>query len=285
MLSVAFIVDQANISRDGGDFLQPLVFAAIVQANLAGLRHDPQLQRRYANSGETLPDAARRPISISAVAQSLRLPYETVRRRVRRLVDQDLCVLTPNGVYVPRAAILSEHHAAIQASRMRRIERLHDDLTAIGFLAADEAPGGGLAAAPVRAVNTALAQYMLRSCERLIELTGDLVDGFVLLGLAAANGEGLLHAGEAAAPGRVPGQPWRVAASALAARIGMPGETVRRRLPALAAAGHAGRAPNGWMASAPAAEHGRLAQLAAENEADLQRLMARVRSLAAGASN
>ena len=41
VLALAFVRDVANISRDGGDLLEPLVFAAIVQANQAALRSDP----------------------------------------------------------------------------------------------------------------------------------------------------------------------------------------------------------------------------------------------------
>ena len=289
LVSLAFIVDAANISRAGGDLLEPLVFAAIVQANLAGLRHDPELQRLYGASGEALPDAARRPISVHAVAQSLRLPYETVRRRVRRLIDQGRCVAAPApppahaGVYVPRAAITSARHAAVQAARMERLMRLHDDLVRTGFLSPAEALPFPLPGALVRTVNTALSQYMLRTCDRMVELVGDVMDGFVLLGLVVANTERLIAAAGSLAPSGLAAEPRPCSGMALAGRLGMAGETVRRRLPALGEAGYARRVTGGWIATAPAAERARIARLAADNKADLQRLFARLRELAVAA--
>ncbi|HEV2533051.1 DeoR family transcriptional regulator [Phenylobacterium sp.] len=281
LLSVAFIVDQANISRAGGDFLEPLVSAAIVQANLAGLRHDPELQRRYGNSGDALPDSARRPISIHAVAESLRLPYETVRRRVHQLIDGDLCVMTPAGAYIPRAAIVGARHAAIQAARMQRIVQLHTALMAAGFLPPPEPATPDLAAAPVRAANTALAHYMLRTCERLVELVGDVVDGFILLGLVAANTERQLGVAPGVHPRGLLARRSPCSGSDLARRLGMAGETVRRRLPVLAAAGFARRVRGGWLVAAPPARQTEIVRAVAENQAELRRLFSRLRELAA----
>jgi DNA-binding Lrp family transcriptional regulator len=281
LLSAAFLVDQANISRAGGDFLEPLVSAAIVQANLAGLRHDPELQRRYGDSGDALPDAARRPISIHAVSESLRLPYETVRRRVRQLIERDLCVMTPAGAYVPRAAITGDRHAAIQAARMRRMEEMYAALTAAGFLPAPEPAAPDLSAAPVRAANTALAHYMLRTCERLVDLVGDVVDGFILLGLGAANYEWWPDAAADLDPSALLARRSPCGGSDLARRLGMAGETLRRRLPALAAAGFVRRVRGGWVAALPTARRADAARAVAENQADLRRLFARLQELAA----
>lgn len=290
LLSLAFIVDAANISRAGGDLLEPLVFAAIVQANLAGLRHDPELQRLYGASSEALPDAARRPISVHAVAQSLRLPYETVRRRVRRLIDQGLCVAAPApsptraGVYVPRSAITSARHAAIQVARMGRLMRLHNDLVRTNFLSPAEALPFPLPETLARTVNTALSQYLLRTSDRMVELVGDVMNGFVLLGLAAANTEGLLAATESRWPRGLAAETRPCGGLALAGRLGMAGETVRRRLRALGEAGFVRRVRGGWIATAPAAERVRIARLATDNQADLRRLFARLRELAAAAA-
>jgi DNA-binding IclR family transcriptional regulator len=271
LLSAGFIVDVANLSRDGGDLLDPLVFAAIVQANQASLRHDPVVQQVYGDSGEALPDELRRPISINAVAHSLRLPFETVRRRVRGLVQAGQCVVTPAGAYVPQAVIVGAAHARIQAERMARLMRLHAELADAGFLAREHVLPAPLPLDLKRTVNRALSEYMLRSCERVVELVPSVFDGFVLLGLGAANGEALL-----ADPDEPPGP---CSTRSLARRLGLPQETARRRLICLEAAGFARREPRGWLAAARPAEEQRLLRLAAENEADLRRLMARLREL------
>jgi DNA-binding Lrp family transcriptional regulator len=248
-----------------------------VQANQAPLRHDPAVQKRYGDSGETLPDELRRPISINAVAHSLRLPFETVRRKVKRLTEIGHCVVTPAGAYVPRAVIAGERHAAIQAARLVRIGRLHEDLQAAGFLGPGQTLPRPVPMTLVRTANRALSEYMLRSCERMVELAKGVPAGFVLLGLVTANAAPWLTeaAGERTAP-------FPCSNRALAARLGLPPETARRRLMALAEAGFAERAVEGWFASAPPAEHERLARLVADNEADLKRLFARLKELAEG---
>jgi hypothetical protein len=277
LTSAAFVVDVANISRDGGDLLEPLVFAAIVQANQAPLRHDPAIARRFGDSGEALPDELRRPISINAVAHSLRLPFETVRRKVKRLAEIGQCVVAPGGAYVPRAVITGERHAAIQAARLARIGQLHRDLCADGFLGPGQAMQRPLPAALTRTANRALSEYMLRSCERMVELVKGVQGGFVLLGLATANtGHWLTPEGAGTAPAPC-------STRSLAARLGLPPETARRRLMALEAAGFAVREAEGWFVAAPASEHQRLARLAADNEADLRRLFARLKELAESA--
>jgi DNA-binding Lrp family transcriptional regulator len=266
-LSIVFVADQADISRAGGDVLEPLVFAAIVQANQALLRNAPAVVARYGESPEAIPDHLRRPISINAVAESLRLPFESVRRKVRVLIDKQQCVSTPSGVYVPRSAIVSPRHAAIQAERLARLMRFHDALLGVGFLAPEETLAAHLPEAMKRPANRALSQYMLRTVDHVVELTGDLTDGFLLLGLAAFNL-------------RRDGDPAPRSALALAGSLGMSSETVRRRLAALEEAGLARRTPRGWIAGAPEALHERLFSLAAENAADLRRLFARLKVLA-----
>jgi DNA-binding Lrp family transcriptional regulator len=284
LLSAAFVVDQANLSRGGGDLLDPLVFAAIVQANLAPLRSDPEVQRRYANSGETLPDDLRRPISVHAVAQSLRLPYETVRRKIRRLVDRGLCVATGAGVVIPAAVIAGQDHAAVQAARLERLNRFHDELVRAGVLAPDDALAGPVPAGLMRAANTALSQYLLRTTDRLVALAGGVVDGFVLLGLAAANARYLVGREAAAHPTGLAAEPRPCSGLALSRRLGMPNETLRRRLPILREAGFAQHVRGGWIVAVPPAQRPRIAQLAAENEADLHRLFARLKELAEAAA-
>lgn len=279
LLSLEFFVDQANISRAGGDLLQPLVFAAIVQANQAMLRHDPEVQRRYGDSGEAIPDELRRPISVNAVAQSLRLPFETVRRKVRGLIAAELCVATSSGVYVPRSAIVSQDHAATQAARMTRLARFQEALVAGGVLCPDETAPQALTPELMRSVNRAISEYMLRTCDRAIELAGGVVDGFVLVGLSLVSADGVLEAH--AAGERVAPQP--ASMRAVAYRLGMPHETVRRRLLALQDTGLARRRGRGWIPAAPKTQRPRLVRLAIENEHDVRRLFARLRELAAAA--
>lgn len=275
--AMAFVLDAANLSRLGGDLLEPLVFAAIVQANQAPLRADSELDRRYAASGETLPDDLRRPISIHAVAQSLGLPFETVRRRVMALETRGFCIATAAGVYVPAAAIASEVHAGIQARRLARLARFHDELAALGFLAPEER-SPGFPPSLARAANRFLSQYMLRASQRLNELAGGPMEAFVLLGLCCENAARLLAAetetaslGEALEP---------CTGLALARRLEIPRENARRYLQRLSDAGYARGTKREWFATVPKGSEARVRALAADDAADLHRLFARLRELA-----
>lgn len=275
LLSLEFLIDQIQLSRAGSDLLEPLLFAAMVQANLASLRRHPALQQRYIDGGEALPDELRRPISNAALANSLALPLETVRRRVNAMAARGLCVLTSRGAIVPQSAIASERHAAIQQRRLQRLQRFHDELRGAGFLNGADALAEAIPQALFRAANTALSQYMLRSCERLIHLGGSATDGFVLLGLCAANCRDL--APDPAASAEVAATLTPCRATHLARRLDLPEETVRRHLLAMHARGRVRKIGKAWLVVAPRAEA--LGRLVADNEADLLRLFARLRAI------
>jgi DNA-binding Lrp family transcriptional regulator len=267
-LSLDFVLDVSRISRGAGDLLDPLLLTAILDANQAALHRDPELARRYGDAGAALPNEHRRPISVNALAKSLRLPFESVRRRVGGWVAAGVCVRTPAGVYVPAEVVTSPAYTQTQAARVARLAAFHAELVRAGFITparADPAPQWA-----VRAADRALAQYMLRTCDELIALTASPVTGFVLLGLGAAGID----------PGRARRRPQPVAA--ISPRVGMPAETVRRHLLALERLGlarHAGKA--GWTSAAAPDTWPRLARLAERNEANLRRLFERLAELRA----
>jgi DNA-binding transcriptional ArsR family regulator len=69
-----------------GDLLHGLVYTAIWTANV---KHVVNTAR--ASDQAVLPDELRRPVSILAIAHSLRLPYETVRRHAVALEKAGIC--------------------------------------------------------------------------------------------------------------------------------------------------------------------------------------------------
>ena len=96
-----------------GDVRVGIVAQTIISANTAYLDTRGGEGSQYARIDEPPPDEARRPISINRIAESLGLPYETVRRRVERLLEANACARVRGGVIVP-AAFLSTP-GAIQA--------------------------------------------------------------------------------------------------------------------------------------------------------------------------
>jgi hypothetical protein len=135
----------------------------------------------------------------------------------------------------------------------------------------DAPPGAG-----GRAADRALAQYMLRICDQLIELTGDAGNAFVLLGLFVVSA----RAGPAELGGQAAERAKRPSpVSVVCDQIGMAPETVRRRLLALQARGLAARRPRGWVVLAEERTWPQLRRIFADNEANLRRLFDRLSDL------
>lgn len=105
-LTQQFFLRQAELLTDitGGDLLLGVVFIAITTANTSHLTEAAVAE--FAELDDVPPDELRRPISVLALSESLRLPYETTRRYVGRLEEDGLVVRVGRaGVIVPRSAI------------------------------------------------------------------------------------------------------------------------------------------------------------------------------------
>ena len=86
-----------------GDLQSGIVAQTIITANTAHLDTRKGEGRRYAGADDIPPDDVRRPISVSRLADSVGLPFETMRGQVNRLLDAGICVRTDGGVIVPAA--------------------------------------------------------------------------------------------------------------------------------------------------------------------------------------
>lgn len=85
-----------------------VVYLAVLQANVRPIADDPRLSKAYAGS-EPPPDSVRVPVTARAIAESLNIPRETVRRYINRLVDMELCQRQGRkGVVVPQAVLTSQ---------------------------------------------------------------------------------------------------------------------------------------------------------------------------------
>lgn len=278
--SLAYVRDTVEITRADHELLDALILTAALDANMAPVMRDPDLRRLYGRTEMSAPDTLRRPVSINAVAQSLHLPFETVRRRFLRLSRAGLCVIGPQGVVVPLRAVTSAAYMAEQRARYDRARAFYRALKSAGGLArvspAASSSSGNLM---VRATNWALSEYTLRACDDLIAVTGNVLSSCVLLELVLANirelkTEALITWSRDPA---ATGQAVRVAA--LATSLRLPGETVRRHLQILQTLGFCRRASGGLVAVAPASALPRLANLVETNHSNIHRLFGRLGQL------
>lgn len=92
------------IAQFGGDLTRAVVFWGAARASVGHMNTANRF--RPEAGGGVFPDSHRRPISILGLADSLGMPYETVRRHVQRLVTDGLCERTGSREFLIRAEVL-----------------------------------------------------------------------------------------------------------------------------------------------------------------------------------
>jgi DNA-binding Lrp family transcriptional regulator len=238
-----FIIDGLTAYRSGRDFTDALILATLVQCNSAPVSADPVLQRRYATYEAVAPDHLRRPISINAIATSLGLPFETVRRRIKRLIADGGCEVVPEGVRLAAGAMASPGARAGLDTTSATVRALYERLKANGCLElmnlpAPTGPAWSPETPPVRIIWRAASDYLLRMMEHLLPNFPSLSRAFIVLAVFRVNTVNLpdaVRGGEGLMPEDfVPDSYRRPArASDVATLLGLPHETVRRHLAAL----------------------------------------------------
>ena len=257
-LSGRFVLDQVCAGMAGLESRDAVLVMAINQANIAALTRDPNARRRYGALEAPAPDDERRPVSLSAIAASLGLPYETVRRRVQRLAKRGVCELTEFGALVPESFLASPAYLQSVVAAHLRLHHFYRELAAADLMEAlPPSRYPPEPTVPVRASLRPLSDYLLRNTEHLMAVTGELICGLALFGLLSVED-------------RLPGAPCSTAA--LARRMAMPHETVRRRVAELVVSGLARRDGRGVWVPEEVLSRPELARLFRDNATDLQRL-------------
>ncbi|MDO9223865.1 MAG: hypothetical protein Q7U20_09175 [Caulobacter sp.] len=129
--STAFFLRSVDIlarAVGDGDILRGVIFLAVVDSNTRHLKPSDSLAQAYSESGDTVPDALRRPVSVHALALELALPYETTRRHVNGLMAAGLCVRRETGVLVPAAVLAREPIVTAVRKNFDHLKLLFSDL-------------------------------------------------------------------------------------------------------------------------------------------------------------
>ena len=285
-LAIAYLLDMASIARGERHLLDTLLMATISQANVAQISRQADLQVAYAAPDAPPPDELRRPVTINALATSLRLPFETVRRHVRGLIREELCRAVEGGVIVHTAVVSTPLYLRQALAGYARLIEFYVQMRDLGLLGELPPPSVELGAdiVPIRTVARVSTDYLLRVVDTLTRSMGDLLDGLILFEVVRSNTEHLpadLRGGDGAAPEDFIADDLRrpVRITAIAARMGLPIETVRRHAGALIERGYCLRTPAGLLV--PAAVLARPAVLngMGENIANLQRMFAALSQL------
>lgn len=274
----AYLLDTIAIARGGSDVLDTLLASAIIQANVADIGRHADVQVAFAEAEAPPPDEMRRPVSMNALAASLNLPFETVRRRVRAMVDQGFCRAVNGGVIVPAAVLAEPGRAQAAALGYERLRALYYQLSDLGLLdrlpppTVDLAPG----VVPFRAVSRLVGAFVLRFVES-VSRAGGPVDALILLEIFRSNTEAFTadqRGGEGWEAGDMVDDARRrpVSVNEVARRIGMPAETVRRHVRRMAGRGWVVRVQDGFIVPARALSLPAVFPALATTGGNLQRL-------------
>jgi len=254
----AYLLDTIAIARGDSDVVDTLLASAIIQANVADIGRHADVQVAFAESDAPPPDEMRRPVSMNALASSLNLPFETVRRRVKAMADDGFVRFVGGGVIVPAAVLSDPGHALSAVRGYERLRAFYYQLSDLGLLddlpppTVDLAPG----VVPFRAVSRLVGTFVLRFVES-VSRAGGPADALILLEIFRSNTEHFT-------PERRGAEGWEakdmvddalrkpVSISEVARRIGMPGETVRRHMRRMTAQGWVIRVESGFIVPAQA---------------------------------
>lgn len=173
------------------DLVTGMIFLAIVRANVRHMLEGPELAQAYFEPGEAPPETFRRPVSVYAIARELRLPYETARRHIRKLLAKGLCERGGDGgvVFPPEVNDRPEVRQAV-ATNFHATVRYAQTLADVGLVATcGPAPGAQARAAYMpREVVRLSSDYFLNTVEMLTtNLNLELVEGLMFLAITRAN--------------------------------------------------------------------------------------------------
>lgn len=283
-LANGFALDLVKLGGFGRDVIDGLLMVAISQANVAQITRNPELQRAFATLDQPPPDEIRRPVSVSAIANSLRLPFETVRRRVAALVELGVIKTASRGVIIPTAPLNSPFYRMGAEANYSLVRNLYFRLRGVGLLEDLPRPNGPAYAPdrpPVRLVIRLSSDYLLRLAEPVTQYMGDLVTGLILMDMIHANTEHLPDS-----EGGDPANGWEISGfvadglrkpvrpTALSERLGIPQETVRRHLQRLLDADRCERKEDGYVVPGRVLARPPFVQYMLDNQSHLHRLYA-----------
>lgn len=106
ILNFVLRVMDGAITPHDADYVRTIVLGTIMSLNAASFNYDSNEAWRYGTTENPPPDELRRPANLTAIAQSLGLPYETTRRHINALVERGYCARDQNkGIVIPTAVL------------------------------------------------------------------------------------------------------------------------------------------------------------------------------------
>lgn len=176
-------------ASDGNDLIRVLAFNAIWLGNVQNAAGTAEAEQ--AGLLDVLPDERRIPVSVLGIANSLRMPYETVRRYSHALLNSGSCVRLPaRGLIVPQEVHNRPARLELVQSSRDQIGHLLDGLKRAGFdfepyrrpLAKPED-----ATANIRAIFRHWVEAVMRALDNNSRILDDMLSSLVYNAIWGAN--------------------------------------------------------------------------------------------------
>ncbi len=244
------------VAAQDNDLIAALIFTALWIGNVRHITHSAA-NTRFGSMDDLPPDAMRRPVSVQTLANTLRIPYETVRRYVQAMIKAGHCVrVGKRGLIVPAAVHNQPHRRRALQEGLQSLLRFLGDLKQVGFEFAPYrrtltstvplAPSGEMPPNG-RALLRVGMELVMRGVDTMGRLHGgDFLSGMIYTAIWTANirhitcsGDNLKYGGINQLPPDELRRP--VTVNAIAGALRLPYETTRRYVSALVRDGSAVR--------------------------------------------
>ena len=166
----------------GDDLVLALVYNAMWTANVLHITNSAA-NIEYGGMDDTPPDSMRRPVTVLALANSLRIPYETTRRAVQALVNDDICVrVGSRGLIVPATVHMRQDRLDAIREGLPSLLRFLTDLKRAGFdfepyrrrlPQTTPMPADGSLPPNARAILRVCSEFIMRGVDTLGSIHGD----------------------------------------------------------------------------------------------------------------
>ena len=121
------------------DPLDLLIIHAILNANVIAIMKDATLDDRCGSIDTIEPDEIKQGISRAAIARFLSLPLETIRRRVDRLIHQEVLIEKLDGLIVSQCNQFKfGNNRELQTINAHLVRKLLRDLRRVGVRGPDD---------------------------------------------------------------------------------------------------------------------------------------------------
>lgn len=169
------------------DMVTDLTILAITRANVREITASPESVADTHEGVSGVPaDALRIPVSVYAIAKDLGLPYENIRRRVKKLLDAGVCVTVDGGLVVPGATVVRQSNLDLIRETQIATENFVAEAGRFGISAAEhyQPPTPGL---PRQVIRLAMNYFLDATCRSAKGLDLDVVAILVLRAINMGN--------------------------------------------------------------------------------------------------